>query len=208
MQAIVNTVYPNRIQLSLGALTGPFSITNPDSTVTSFDPRELLEVYVGGLPVTLISFSFDAVNNRYLLFTAKPMDTTQVVQVIYHMPSPAYASGAGTLPGFALVASVSTTPDPISPSVGLAVPANAVINTTIPFIWNAASVAQIRITTSTGYDSGLRSSVASAGVVYATGFTSSGNFTATIAAFDAGGNPILVNGTALSATIPLVVASS
>lgn len=200
---LINANYPNRIELQLGALTGPFTASS-----TALDPRQVFELYVDGDPKPIVSFSFDATNNRYLLFTAKPISATQVVQLIYHIPSPVYASGAGTLPGFALVAGVSTAVDTVNPTVGLQVPARNVVNHTIPFTWNATAVAQIRITTTSGYDSGLLSSTASAGVVYATGFSSSGDYTATIAAYDDSGSPIEVSGTALTATIPLTISSS
>ena len=201
--AVVNANYPNRIELHLGTITGPLVAGS-----TAFDPRQLLELYVAGLPVAIASFSFDVPNNRHLLFTSQPIDTTQVVQLIYHMPSTAYTGTGVTLPGFALVASVSTTIDTVTPSVGLAVPATNILNHAIPFTWNATAVAQIRITATSGYNSGLLSSVASAGVVYATGFSSTGNFTATIAAYDSTGTAIEVGGNPLTATISLTISAS
>ena len=203
MQAFVNANYPNRIELDLGSLTGPFVAGS-----TAFDPRQSLEVYIGGVPVPILAFGFDVPNNRYLMFTQNTIDTTLITQVIYHIPATAYTAGGVTVPGFALIAGVSTIVDTVPPGVGLSVPATNIVNQQIPFTWTAEGVNQIQITATSGFNSGLFSAAASAGVVFANGSPSSGNFTATIAAFDSDGNAITVNGTALTATIPLTISAS
>jgi hypothetical protein len=202
VQVFVNANYPNRIELDLGSLTGPFVAGD-----VPFDPRQSLEVYIAGVPVAILAFGFDVPNNRYLMFTQNLIDTTAITQVIYHMPATVFTAGGTTVPGFALVAGVSTVIDPVTPSVGLAVPASLIVNQQVMFTWTAVGAAQIEITTTSGYNSGLISATASAGVVFASGFTSSGSFTATIAALDGNGNPVLVNGTALTTTIPLNISS-
>ena len=92
--AQINSSYPNRIQLSLGDFIGP--LAQPGSPPVDFDPRVDLEVYIDGSLETVKSFSFDPVNNRYLLFMEKNIDQQAVVQVVHHMPDPPFQ---GTLQG-------------------------------------------------------------------------------------------------------------
>ena len=88
--AQVNAPYQNRIQLLLGDWIGPLF---QDGPLGQFDPRRDLEVYVDGLPVPVQGFSFDVINNRYLLFMAAAIDLQGAVQVIHHMPSPPFQYG-------------------------------------------------------------------------------------------------------------------
>jgi hypothetical protein len=92
--AEVNQPYSNRIQLLLEDWVGP--LVQPTSPPAPFDPTDpgVLEVYINGVPATVSTFSFDSVNNRYLLFLAEAFDpSTAVVQAIHHMPSPPYQYG-------------------------------------------------------------------------------------------------------------------
>lgn len=104
LTANINPDYPNRVEIHLDFLTGPFTV----GAGAALDPRQCFELYVGGVPVPIISFSFDVPTNRYLLFTQQLIDMTQVVQVVYHIPATSFGSGGSTLPGFALVATMTT----------------------------------------------------------------------------------------------------
>jgi hypothetical protein len=199
LSAFVNPNYPNRIELYLGPFTGPLIAGD-----VVFNPGTALEVYVGGVLTPIMAFGFDVPNNRYLLFTQNTINTALITQVIYHMPTPVFTASGTIMPGFALVAGVSNVIDPVNPSISLMVPSVA-INVGIQFTWTAFGVAQLSITTTSGFSSGLFSAQASAGVVFAPGSASSGNFSATLAAFDSSGNPILLNGVALTDTIPLTI---
>jgi hypothetical protein len=90
MYAQTNLSYPNRIQLVLAPLQGPFA---QDGPLGAFDPRRDLRVYVDGTLQTVQGFSFDAANNRYLLFTATAINLQGVIQVVHHVPSPPFVSG-------------------------------------------------------------------------------------------------------------------
>ena|SRR5271157_3721224 len=91
--AMTNAPYPNRIQLILGDWVGP--LTQPTSPPTPFDPTnsEHLEVYVNGVLLAIETASFDAINNRYLLFASIQFDLTGVIQLVHHMPSPPFQYG-------------------------------------------------------------------------------------------------------------------
>lgn len=82
--ATVNRPYPTRVQLHLGTLTGP--LLNPK--FGEFDPRRDLRIYNGGRLMTVDSFTFDPVANRYLIFLTKDLDFDVVTQVIHHVPTP------------------------------------------------------------------------------------------------------------------------
>lgn len=85
--AQTNAPYPNRIQILCAPLIGPFVQNGP---LGQFDPRRDLQVYVDGDLLPIVSFSFDANNNRYLLFTAKPFNLQGVIQLIHHVPNPPF----------------------------------------------------------------------------------------------------------------------
>jgi hypothetical protein len=89
MSVQTNAPYPNRIQWMLGNYTGPFT---QDGPLGDFDPRRDLEVYVDGTLVPVRSFTFDAPNNRYLLYMNQNINLQGVVQVIHHMPNPPFHS--------------------------------------------------------------------------------------------------------------------
>ncbi len=91
IQAVVNPLYPNRIQLVLGVeagdLVGPFIQPN----AAPFDPTVDLQLYIGGVQIPIQTWSFDASNNQYLLYTYSNFDfSSAVVQVIFHMPLPPF----------------------------------------------------------------------------------------------------------------------
>ena len=88
MFAQTNAPYPNRIQLQCSPLVGPFV---QDGPLGAFDPRRDLLVYADGVLQTIQTFSFDAVNNRYLLYLANAINLQGVIQVIHHVPSPPFS---------------------------------------------------------------------------------------------------------------------
>jgi hypothetical protein len=65
MYAQANAPYPNRIQIVLSPLTGPFV---QDGPLGLFNPVRDLEVYVDGKRQVISTYAFDAANNRYLLY--------------------------------------------------------------------------------------------------------------------------------------------
>lgn len=77
-----STFYPNRLALVLGDLQGPVT----SFTLGDFDPRRDSTAWVGGSLQTIESFTYDAINNRYLIFLAQPIDLSQQIQLIHHMP--------------------------------------------------------------------------------------------------------------------------
>ena len=87
-----NGPFPNRLVLSCAPFAGPF--TSPG--LGAFDPRTDMEFYVDGDPLTVSEFTFDAGNNRYLLYAAQTFDTQGVVQGVFHVLTSPFAS-AGTL---------------------------------------------------------------------------------------------------------------
>src|SRR5258708_5213318 len=88
LQAETNAPYPNRIQLLLAPFVGPFV---QDGPLGAFDPRRDLSVYVDGQLLTVQTFSFDAVNNRYLLYMSSAFNLQGLIQVIHHIPSPPFS---------------------------------------------------------------------------------------------------------------------
>ena len=204
MQVIVNAADSNRVLLLLGGLPGPLVST----ALGAFNPGRDLELYIDGTANGVLSSTFDSLNNRYLIFISRAFDAdASIVQLIHHMPLPPFTAGASVVPGFALIAGVGGVDAPI-PTIGLSVPARIIQNQPVAFTWSVVGAAQIQITTTTGYNSGLFSVSSSAGVVYIAGFTSSGAYTATVAGFDASGTAIAVHGGTLTETIPLIVASA
>jgi Bacterial Ig-like domain (group 3) len=106
LYAQTNQPYPNRIQLVLAPFVGPFV---QDGPLGAFDPRRDLQVYVDGALTKVQSFSFDAVNNRYLLFMATTINLQGVIQVIYHVSSPSFVSQSSVIVSTSLVVS----PNPV-----------------------------------------------------------------------------------------------
>jgi len=89
MFAQTNAPYLNRIQLVCAPFTGPFV---QDGPLGEFDPRRDLQVYVDGVLQTIQTFSFDAVNNRYLLYLANAINLQGVIQIVHHVPDPPFYS--------------------------------------------------------------------------------------------------------------------
>lgn len=98
MYAEVSSVYPNRIALYLEALSGPLLSTG----LGWFNPGRDLQMYVNGAPLTVQSWNFDLLNNRYLIFVGSPIDPTDFVQVVHHMPAPPFMGGVASALGFGM----------------------------------------------------------------------------------------------------------
>lgn len=105
MYAQTNAPYPNRIELVLAPFVGPFVQPGP---LGAFDPRRDLQVYVDGVLQIVQTFSFDQVNNRYLLYMATAINVQGVIQIIYHVPSPPFVGGFG-VPSSSTLLMVSST---------------------------------------------------------------------------------------------------
>lgn len=108
MRAVTNAPYPDRIQWLLEEYIGPFVQNGP---LGELDPRRDLEVYVDGVLVPVRSFTYDSVNNRYLLYMAEAINLQGVIQLVHHMPNPPFsfqtnpiifAPSQGTSPGLDL----------------------------------------------------------------------------------------------------------
>lgn len=171
--AETNAPYPDRIQLLCGSYTGAFLQSGP---LGAFNPVRDLEVYVDGTLIPVRSFSFDADNNRYLLYLEQRFNLQGVIQIIHHMPSPPFqdrSTTPNTIPGFAILASYSEQGDStLPPSVSLA---NKVIGTSVYLIWETVNVATIHLTANNGvdaaYDSGSITTVGSGLLVLTGRFT-------------------------------------
>jgi hypothetical protein len=103
--ATTNGPFPNRIVLNCAPLNGPFTAVG--SPAIPFDPRIDLVCYADGILLTVLSFSFDSANNRYLIFTSTQFNLQGVIQVVHHMPNPPFMGTNGSLGGFALIATFS-----------------------------------------------------------------------------------------------------
>ena len=182
MYAQTNSPYPNRIQLVLAPFNGPFIQNGP---LGAFDPRRDLQVYVDGSLQPVQTFSFDAGNNRYLLFMASAINLQGVIQIIHHVPSPPFESETSQqLPGFAIIASfVQQGDSSLPPQAQLyAVPFTTVSLTVAPgqpvnLLWDTLNVAFVRITGNNGvdpsFDTGLVSTAGAGIYVASHGFTQS-----------------------------------
>lgn len=97
--AVVNRPYPNRVQLLLGTLPGPLLHVS----YGTFDPRRDVDIYNGGMKMTVDSFTWDPKGNRYLIFLTEALDFNQITQVIHHMPNPPFVGESNpTLKNLAL----------------------------------------------------------------------------------------------------------
>ena len=95
MTVETNAPYPNRIQWILGShYAGPFVQNGP---LGSFDPRRDLEVYVDGILVPVQSYTYDPINNRYLLYMSRNINLQGVIQVLHHMPNPPFGYTIGLI---------------------------------------------------------------------------------------------------------------
>jgi hypothetical protein len=116
--AEVNTPFPNRIQLQLNDFIGPLESTR----LGLFNPGRDLEIYVDGDPLTVQAFTYDAANNRYLIYAPNTFDLQGTIQVTYHLPNPIFVStgggGLGTLtegpynPGLGMNSGAASPPSP------------------------------------------------------------------------------------------------
>lgn len=88
MYAQTNQPYPNRIQIVLTPLIGPFT---QDGPLGQFDPRRDIEVWVDGVLTPVQTFTFDTQNNRYLLYMASAINLQGVIQVVHHVPDPPFS---------------------------------------------------------------------------------------------------------------------
>ena len=123
MQAILNSLYPNRVQLKLssgGPAIGPWQTSGG----ATFDPRLGIEVYLNGQRTVIYTFAFDTNNDQYLLFTGDfiPVDESPV-QVVYRLPASPYSGSQGVIPGFAIIAAWESPEETETPVLGVAVPA-------------------------------------------------------------------------------------
>lgn len=89
MQVITNSPYPNRIQILCTPYIGPFVQAGP---LGLFNPIRDLDIYADGVRQTVQTYSFDAVNNRYLLYMSQTFNLQGVIQVVHHMPSPPFVA--------------------------------------------------------------------------------------------------------------------
>ena len=60
-----------------------------NSQLEYLDPKKYFAVYSGGKPMEIASFAWDAVGNRYILYTTEGMGD-QFIQAIYHIPDPPF----------------------------------------------------------------------------------------------------------------------
>jgi hypothetical protein len=188
MYAQTNQPYPNRIQIVLAPFVGPLV---QDGPLGSFDPRRDLQVYVDGTPTTVQTFSFDAANDRYLLFTASTFDLQGVIQIVHHVPSPPFQASASPslqVPGFAITASFSQQGDDTLPPQAqlFAVPSTTTPNQPIDLLWDTLNVAFIRVTGNIGsppFNTGLIPTSGSGIYVVGSGFAET--VTLTLQAYDA-----------------------
>lgn len=88
--AIANRPSPYRLQVVLDDVTGPLI----SSALGYFDPRRDLAVYNAGRVVAVKSFTWDPARNRYLLFLSQALDFSAPIQVIHHVPAPAFTEDA------------------------------------------------------------------------------------------------------------------
>lgn len=152
IQFVTNQQYPNRIQMLLNEYTG---VLTQNGILGSFDPRRDLTVYVDGSLVAVRTFSFDSVNNRYLLYMENSINVQGVVQAIHHMPSPPFQTSTGIFfPSFAKIGTYSTAIDPTSsPTASIAViPASGISDSPLTLIWNTTGIIQIEIVADNGVD--------------------------------------------------------
>lgn len=91
IQAVVNLLYPNRVALYLGQITGPLVSV----TTGMFDPRKSLAVFVNGVPAPILAYEFDSFNNRYLLFLGQQLQAADMVQVVHSMPESVFSGQTG-----------------------------------------------------------------------------------------------------------------
>jgi hypothetical protein len=223
VQAVINALYPNRIQLQLSSgdpAIGPL-VT---SSAVAFSPATDLEIYVAGGVASVQSYVYDFTNDQYLIFINGVIPSGAVVQVVYHMQQTPFLGSQGAIGGFSLIASVSTTADPVIPTLSVSVPQAedpayvAFPNTTPTFTvsattvvstitvgWAATAVSSIEITGSNGFSSGMISAGGLLGQIPIPNLSLGTTVDMTIQAYDSTGTAMTVNGTALSIAFVLQI---
>ena len=99
-----NAPFPGRLALYCSPLAGPYT----SSALGAFDPRRDMQIYVDGDLLDIVSFSFDPVNNRYLMFSYSAFDLQGVIQATYHIPDPPFKDAmTSTVPPAALIGKYS-----------------------------------------------------------------------------------------------------
>lgn len=91
-----NAAFTNRLALYCNPQTGPY--VSP--ALGAFNPQRDMQFYVDGDLLNIVTVSFDAVNNRYLMFSYGTFNLQGVIQGTYHLPSPPFveSTGAGSAP--------------------------------------------------------------------------------------------------------------
>ena len=108
MQAVINNLYPTQIQLILSS-SGPTLGPLKTASGVMFDPRGHLTVFLDGALTTVADYSYDAINDQYLILLDSAIASGSLVQVIYSLPEdPFLDSTSTTFPGFAAIATVTT----------------------------------------------------------------------------------------------------
>lgn len=108
------------------------------------------------------------------------------------------------LPGFALIAELSEAADIPAPQVSLTLLGDESLGAYVPLLWTASGVAQITITGTDGSTIGPIPASEVAGIVYV-GPVLAGTFTYTVAALDGSGQPVIVGGQALTASVTFTI---
>ncbi len=216
LQAITNAPYLNRIQLTLGgtsspptAYVGPFVQSGP---LGAFNPVRDLSVYVDGVLQTIQSASFDANNNRYLIYAGQTFNTQGFVQVIHHVPNPPFVdANSNELTGFALIGSFIPGSDVVQPQMVLtASPSTAVIIAGEPvppsvnLLWVTVGVGKVQM--EAGGSPPINTGFLGASGIYILSLIgdSAGTIVLTMTGYDSSGNPILVG----SPPAPLTVTTT
>jgi hypothetical protein len=164
ISAQVNALHPNRLELYINDFNGPLV----SSHLGAFDPRRDISIYSGGVVATTRSFTFDAPNNRYLIYLTEPLDYNGIVQVIHHLPSvPFHGIGATELdpqrvPGFAIVATrvdqVESNTDVVLKSFYHVPEAVAPAGEPVLLFWEVENADHVVITSADGFTSGAKPS--------------------------------------------------
>lgn len=128
--------------------------------------------------------------------TSSHMLTQQVIDVV---------EPTAIVPGFSLIASFTTLGDTdLTPQAELtAIPASAPAHTSITLLWTVLNVPKIEITGPGGFDTGIIVTAGTGAFVIGNGLTATSVFV--LAALDASGAPLLVNGSPLVATATATV---
>jgi len=94
MNIETNLPYPNRVAWYLAPFVGPFVQPLP-GTLGTLDPTRDCILVIDGAATPIVTWSFDAANNRYLLYTGSQFNLQGVVQLFHHMPNPPFGGLIG-----------------------------------------------------------------------------------------------------------------